>query len=191
MEITDAAGCSPNVQLALLECFQDAELLQLAAAMPSFEAVLAAQGSLNAVMLAAETAAPGTSVRQIALLILAVVDALLLAATDVPAAAVPGADAGLAGTVADAAADLRQAVGDSTTAGRQRMLRTADSWLPPARRLAAALLAWWRRPESLQTAASELGQVAATRSCAYLRCANLGGEGGPAAGKGTGSMRCR
>jgi hypothetical protein len=36
----------------------------------------------------------------------------------------------------------------------------------------------------------ELAQAAATRSCAYLRCANLAGEGGPAAGQGTSSLRC-
>jgi hypothetical protein len=35
-----------------------------------------------------------------------------------------------------------------------------------------------------------LAQAAATRSCAYLRCANLAGEGGPAAGQGTGTQRC-
>ncbi|KAI3433881.1 hypothetical protein D9Q98_003683 [Chlorella vulgaris] len=38
--------------------------------------------------------------------------------------------------------------------------------------------------------ALELAQAAAARSCAYLRCANLAGEGGPAAGQGTGSQRC-
>ncbi len=62
---------------------------------------------------------------------------------------------------------------------------------PPARRLAAALLAWWRRPKAQPAAALELAQAAAARSCAYLRCANLGGEGGPAAGQGAGSQRCR
>ncbi|KAI3433866.1 hypothetical protein D9Q98_003669 [Chlorella vulgaris] len=36
----------------------------------------------------------------------------------------------------------------------------------------------------------ELAQAAVTRSCAYLRCANLAGEGGPAAGQGTSSLRC-
>ncbi len=36
-----------------------------------------------------------------------------------------------------------------------------------------------------------VAQAAAGRSCAYPRCANLGGEGGPAAGQGVGSMRCR
>ncbi|KAI3433899.1 hypothetical protein D9Q98_003701 [Chlorella vulgaris] len=38
--------------------------------------------------------------------------------------------------------------------------------------------------------ALELAQAAATRSCAYLRCANLASEGGPAAGKGAGTRRC-
>jgi hypothetical protein len=38
--------------------------------------------------------------------------------------------------------------------------------------------------------ALELAQAAATRSCAYLRCANLAGEGGPAAREGLGSQRC-
>jgi hypothetical protein len=36
----------------------------------------------------------------------------------------------------------------------------------------------------------ELAQVAASRSCAYLRCANLAGEGGSAARQGAGSQRC-
>ena len=63
--------------------------------------------------------------------------------------------------------------------------------LPPACSLAAALLDWWRRPEQEAADQLELAQAAATRSCAYLRCANLGGGGGPAAGQGEGSQRCR
>ena len=47
------------------------------------------------------------------------------------------------------------------------------------------------KPERHAEAQLELSQAAATRSCTYLRCANLGGEGGPAAGEGVGSMRCR
>ena len=57
--------------------------------------------------------------------------------------------------------------------------------------LGRALLAWWRRPEAQPEQQLELAQAAAARSCAYLRCGNLGGEGGPAAGQGVGSMRCR
>jgi len=97
----------------------------------------------------------------------------------------------MAAAVADAAAELRQALGDSDAEGWQHMLQKADAWLPPARRLAAALLAWWRRPNAQQADTLKLAQVAATRSCAYLRCANLGGEGGPAAGQGAGSLLCR
>ena len=57
--------------------------------------------------------------------------------------------------------------------------------------LGHALLAWWNRPEAQPEQQLELAQAAAARSCAYLRCGNLGGEGGPAAGQGVGSMRCR
>ncbi|KAL4852781.1 WD repeat-containing protein 44 [Chlorella vulgaris] len=38
--------------------------------------------------------------------------------------------------------------------------------------------------------ALELAQAAAARSCAFLGCANLAGEGGPAARQGAGSQRC-
>ena len=63
--------------------------------------------------------------------------------------------------------------------------------LRPCRHLAALLLDWWGRQEAQPAAALEAAQAAAARSCAYLRCANLGGEGGPAAGQGAGSQRCR
>ena len=66
--------------------------------------------------------------------------------------------------------------------------------LPAATKLANLLHDWWQpdmQPERYAEAQLALVQAAATRSCAYLRCANLGGEGGPAAGQGAGSMRCR
>lgn len=62
--------------------------------------------------------------------------------------------------------------------------------LPAATRLATAMQAWWELPEQQAAAQLEATQAAATRSCAYLRCANLGGSGGPAAGQGEGSKRC-
>ena len=37
----------------------------------------------------------------------------------------------------------------------------------------------------------ELARAAATRSCAYLRCAKVAGQGGAVAGQGVGSARCR
>lgn len=55
---------------------------------------------------------------------------------------------------------------------------------------AALLRAHWQRPEQQAAAALELAQAAATRSCAYLRCANLSGSGGAAAKEGEGSKRC-
>ncbi|KAL4457574.1 hypothetical protein ABPG75_012439 [Micractinium tetrahymenae] len=62
--------------------------------------------------------------------------------------------------------------------------------LPPAARLAEALQEHWAQPEQQAAAWLELGQALAVRSCAYLRCANLGGGGGPDAGQGEGSRRC-
>ncbi|KAI7842251.1 hypothetical protein COHA_003892 [Chlorella ohadii] len=48
----------------------------------------------------------------------------------------------------------------------------------------------WQLPEQQEAARLETAQAAAARSCAYLRCANLGGGGGPAAGQGSGSSKC-
>ena len=90
---------------------------------------------------------------------------------------------------------LQQAQQRSPVRGAQQQLARArgmrSELLPPATQLAAALLDWWRRPEQQQQDALALAQAAAARSCAYLSCANLGGGGGPAAGQGAGSMRCR
>ena len=63
--------------------------------------------------------------------------------------------------------------------------------LPPARRLAKAALGARCQAEAQMPTALEAARAAAARSCAYLRCANLGGGGGPAAGQGEGRLRCR
>lgn len=60
-----------------------------------------------------------------------------------------------------------------------------------AARVAALLLSAWATPEQQAAQQLEMAQAAATRSCAYLRCANLGGEGGPFARQGADSKRCR
>ena len=75
---------------------------------------------------------------------------------------------------------------------RARMVVTSmqTSAVSPASQLAAALLEHWGQPEQQQQDALQLAQAGATRSCAYLRCANVGGEGGPAASQGAGSRRC-
>jgi hypothetical protein len=60
----------------------------------------------------------------------------------------------------------------------------------PAADLARLLQQYWQMPEQQAAARLEQAQAAATRSCAYLACANLGGSGGPAAGEGEGSKKC-
>ena len=62
--------------------------------------------------------------------------------------------------------------------------------LPAAESLATLLQQLWALPEKVAATRLEAGQVASARSCAYLRCPNLGLEGGPAAGEGAGSLKC-
>ena len=101
-----------------------------------------------------------------------------------------------------------QAAGAECTAQAARLLGAALGQLPlswavelhcdklaqlvAAAKEAAALL---QRADAILGAEQQpqltLAQAAATRSCAYLRCANLRGEGGPAAGEGVGSKKCR
>ena len=83
---------------------------------------------------------------------------------------------------------------DASSAALLAQLTELSSRLPAAAKLADLLHQWWQpamQPERHAEARLELAQAAATRSCAYLRCTNLGGEGGPAAGQGVGSKMCR
>ncbi len=63
--------------------------------------------------------------------------------------------------------------------------------LQPAAGLAALMQQYYALPAVEQPRQLAVAQAAAGRCCAYLRCANVGGEGGPAAGEGVGSKRCR
>ncbi len=63
--------------------------------------------------------------------------------------------------------------------------------LPAMSHLADLMQQYYALPAVEAERQLALAQAAAGRSCAYLRCTNLGGEGGPAAGQGAGSMRCR
>ena len=58
--------------------------------------------------------------------------------------------------------------------------RYRERLVPPACAMAAALQECWQRPEQLEADRLELAHAAATRSCAYLRCANLDGGSGRA-----------
>ena len=72
--------------------------------------------------------------------------------------------------------------GEDTPANVRLVQQAAD--------LARLLQQYWQLPEQQAAARLELAQAAATRSCAYLGCANLGGSGGPAEGEGEGSKKC-
>lgn len=180
------------VQEAMLPCCAEEPLLKMAASLAPLAAVLVAEGLLDAAVRAALAAPLDATAQNLAVLAEGVIMALLQEAANVAAGAeAEAADVGMAAAVAGAAAVARQALGGSSDGHMHHSLQSASAWLPPARQLATALLAWWRRPEEQQAAALELAQAAAARSCAYLRCANLRGEGGPAAGQGVGSQRCR
>jgi hypothetical protein len=62
--------------------------------------------------------------------------------------------------------------------------------LPQAEALSQVFWQHWHQPEQQAAARLEVAQAAVTRCCAYLRCAQLGAQGGPAAGQGLGSKRC-
>ena len=72
---------------------------------------------------------------------------------------------------------------EQLAAAFQRVLRAAAQ-------LADLLLQCWALPAQAAEMRLELAQAAATRSCAYLGCSNLGLKGGPAAGEGAGSLKC-
>ena len=80
-----------------------------------------------------------------------------------------------------------KAVVSSNSAQRAVLLRQL---LQPAADLGAALLAYYELPDQRAAERLELARIAATRSCAYLRCSNLAAGGGPAAGEGDGSKKC-
>ena len=132
---------------------------------------------------------------------LAGLEAVVLALTEAAVAALEGASSsGLSDT---AAAQLREAV-RNLQGQMQVVLRSLPADAPPEQRAAqlrqllrpaADLAALMQQCYALPAVAAERrlaqAQAAAGRCCAYLRCANLGGEGGPAAGEGVGSKRCR
>ena len=61
----------------------------------------------------------------------------------------------------------------------------------PAAHLARLICQWRQQREPSRMMLLALGRAAAARSCAYLRCANVAVQGGPSAGQGVGSARCR
>ena len=79
----------------------------------------------------------------------------------------------------------------TSTPGHAQLVQTLQPVLRATAALAPLLREHWSQPEQMAADRLPAAQAAAARSCAYLRCTNLGGEGGPAAGEGVGSQRCR
>ena len=94
-----------------------------------------------------------------------------------------------AATSAVQAADATVAAAASRAEGGPARLRLRLV-VQPAAALARLLQQYWQLPEQQAAGRLEVAQAGATRSCAYLACANLGGGGGPATGEGVGSKKC-
>ena len=102
-----------------------------------------------------------------------------------------GEQAGPSARLLQLARELAAAVGRMPDGmPTRRQLVACQAALPGASRLAEALQAFWQQPEQQAADELELAQAAATRSCANLRCANLGLTGGAAARQGADSKRC-
>ncbi|PRW60632.1 ankyrin repeat and MYND domain-containing [Chlorella sorokiniana] len=71
-----------------------------------------------------------------------------------------------------------------------QQLAQLQTLLPLAMQLAEHLAAYCQQVDRQPEEQLVRARADATRSCAYLRCANVGAEGGPSAGQGLGSMRC-
>ena len=108
-----------------------------------------------------------------------------------PPSGSPAAE-GLAVEILNKSASLLSMVaeaGQSAAAGRRQLIQQLA--LPTAEGLAAALQQYFAQlPHAEAVQWLETAQAAAARSCAFLRCSNLGLEGGPAAGEGGGSLKC-
>ena len=83
------------------------------------------------------------------------------------------------------AADEDRAASPAARARRLQQL------LPAAERVASVVHQYQALPGPSLAILYEVATAAAGRSCAYLRCPNVEAGGGPAAGQGAGSMRCR
>ncbi|KAL4855283.1 putative MscS family protein [Chlorella vulgaris] len=181
-------------------------IAQAAAASPHVTVHMLASGAMETMLQQLErsraqgVALLGAQVEAVAALLADAYQALVHAADDVLAAASDGSTAARTEELQAAQQSLKAVLSGliadlSVAAGGQPRVSAAAKMLrkeaqPAAGQLAAALLVLWTGPEQRKQAALELAQASAARSCAYLSCSNVCGEGGPAAGQGVGSKRC-
>lgn len=78
--------------------------------------------------------------------------------------------------------ELADCLADALSRPASQRAQVRQQQLQLMRSLAELLQQVWYLPEQHEAARLETAQVAATRCCAYLRCTNVGGGGGPAAG---------
>jgi hypothetical protein len=109
----------------------------------------------------------------------------------------PGLDvAGLARRLSDAQQALLDKLGqvelrtDHPSEPTDEAAQLCERLVQPALALAELAQQAWQATGLAEAARLEVAQAAATRSCAYLACANLGAEGATEAGEGGGSKKC-
>jgi hypothetical protein len=92
----------------------------------------------------------------------------------------------------DHAGDLVERISSPHEGSRStsEAVQAADDMLAHANSVAASIGRSWEATGQAAQQRLEDAQAAATRSCAYLACANLASEVGPAVGEGKGSLRC-
>ncbi|KAI7839791.1 hypothetical protein COHA_006590 [Chlorella ohadii] len=161
-------------------------------------AVLARSGMLAAGLIAVAHLLPPSedgddelafeTLAQVAAVLTALHGAAEAAIADGAASGLPDSLAAQLGTAASAVQEPMQALLRYVTAnvdgGLDQLMVQLRPLLQPAADLAALMQQYYALPEIDQPHRLAVAQAAAGRCCAYLRCANAGGEGGPAAGKG-------
>lgn len=90
----------------------------------------------------------------------------------------------------DLAVRIRSVLASAQQGSAVRALRQLSTEMLPEVVQAAELVVQQLMPAA-EAAQLQLAQAAAARSCAYLCCTKLRGEGGPEAGQGAGSQHCR
>ena len=101
-----------------------------------------------------------------------------------------GDEVGIQRLAAQLSSELDSILGGDAGGSKKKLAALRDRVLPLAEVSARVLQQRWSAPEPRAAARLELAQAAATRCCAYLRCAALGAGGGTAAGEGEGGKRC-
>jgi len=135
----------------------------------------------------------GWEVNQVVQTRAALDSAAMAAVADGAASGLPDSLAAQLGTAIDSLRQQRQAwlARFSVVASSAEVAAQLRQLLQPAAELAALLQQYYALPAVDKPHRLALAKAAAGRSCAYLRCANVEGQGGTGARQGVGSKCCR